>query len=73
MLDVLTRRLFTVKWLGSSAPGSFALDGKLSKDDMVLAVRRWADAKGRAIVQPGECIQGVCGLHRADTTSSPQS
>lgn len=47
-----------IKWLGPAAPGAFALDGKLSKDEMIVAVRRWADSKGRAIVQPGEsrCI-----------------
>lgn len=41
-----------VKWLGASAPGSLALDGKMSREDMFQAVNRWAEAKGRAIVQP---------------------
>ncbi|PWN45805.1 putative RAD54-DNA-dependent ATPase of the Snf2p family [Ceraceosorus guamensis] len=41
-----------VKWLGASAPGAFALDGALSREEMIAAVRRWADAKGRSIVQP---------------------
>ncbi|KAK0551042.1 DNA-dependent ATPase protein rad54 [Tilletia horrida] len=30
-----------VKWLGPAAPGTLALDGKLGKDDMLVAVRRW--------------------------------
>ncbi|KAL4403084.1 DNA-dependent ATPase protein Rad54 [Malassezia pachydermatis] len=41
-----------VKWLGPSAPGSLALDGKLSREQMFESVQRWADATGRAIVQP---------------------
>ncbi|KAE8222061.1 hypothetical protein CF319_g4684 [Tilletia indica] len=41
-----------VKWLGAAAPGTLALDGKLSKDDMLLAVRRWCDVSGRAVTQP---------------------
>lgn len=43
-----------VKWLGSAAPGTLALDGKLSKDEMITAVHRWSAAKGRANGQPGE-------------------
>ncbi|KAK0545840.1 DNA-dependent ATPase protein rad54 [Tilletia horrida] len=41
-----------VKWLGAAAPGTLALDGKLSKDEMLLAVRRWCDASARAVTQP---------------------
>lgn len=41
-----------VKWLGTSAPGSLALDGKMGREEMFQAVNRWAEAKGRAIVQP---------------------
>ncbi|PWN26838.1 hypothetical protein BDZ90DRAFT_241354 [Jaminaea rosea] len=41
-----------VKWLGSAAPGTLALDGKLSKDEMITAVHRWSAAKGRANGQP---------------------
>jgi DNA repair and recombination RAD54-like protein len=40
------------KWLGSAAPGNLALDGKLSKDEMITAVHRWSQAKGRANGQP---------------------
>ncbi len=40
------------KWLGASAPGNLALDGKLSKDEMIEATRRWCNASGRAITQP---------------------
>lgn len=46
--------ILIVKWLGASAPGTLALDGKLSKDEMLLAVRRWCDASARAVTQPGE-------------------
>ena len=41
-----------VKWLGAAAPGVLALDGKLSREQMYESVRRWADAKGRAVLQP---------------------
>lgn len=41
-----------VKWLGPAAPGTLALDGKLSKDEMITAVHRWSAAKGRANGQP---------------------
>ncbi|PWN88674.1 putative RAD54-DNA-dependent ATPase of the Snf2p family [Acaromyces ingoldii] len=41
-----------VKWLGASAPGNLALDGKLSKEEMVAAVRRWADNTGKSVTQP---------------------
>lgn len=41
-----------VKWLGPAAPGILALDGKLSKDEMLLAVRRWCEVSGRAVTQP---------------------
>lgn len=41
-----------VKWLGPAAPGTLALDGKLSKDEMITAVHRWSQAKGRANGQP---------------------
>lgn len=47
--------LVTVKWLGTAAPGTFALDGKLSKDEMIEATRRWCNASGRSVTQPGEC------------------
>lgn len=41
-----------VKWLGAAAPGVLALDGKLSREQMFESVQRWADAKGRAVLQP---------------------
>ena len=41
-----------VKWLGASAPGSLALDGRLSREQMFESVQRWADCSGRAIVHP---------------------
>lgn len=41
-----------VKWLGASAPGALALDGKMSREQMFEAVQRWADCQGRAIVHP---------------------
>lgn len=41
-----------IKWLGPAAPGNLALDGKLSKDEMIEATRRWCSASGRAISQP---------------------
>lgn len=41
-----------VKWLGPAAPGVLALDGKLSREQMFDSVHRWADAKGRAVLQP---------------------
>lgn len=41
-----------VKWLGASAPGNLALDGKLSKEEMVAAVRRWVDNTGKSVTQP---------------------
>ncbi|EPQ32395.1 uncharacterized protein PFL1_00591 [Pseudozyma flocculosa PF-1] len=41
-----------VKWLGAAAPGTFALDGKLSKEEMIEAVRRWCSASGRSVTQP---------------------
>ncbi|KAK0521742.1 DNA-dependent ATPase protein rad54 [Tilletia horrida] len=41
-----------VKWLGPAAPGTLALDGKLGKDDMLVAVRRWCEVSGRAVTQP---------------------
>lgn len=41
-----------VKWLGAAAPGNLALDGKLSKDEMIEATRRWCNASGRAVTQP---------------------
>lgn len=41
-----------VKWLGTSAPGALALDGKLSREQMFETVQRWSDCQGRAIVHP---------------------
>ncbi|WFD04962.1 DNA-dependent ATPase protein rad54 [Malassezia vespertilionis] len=41
-----------VKWLGTSAPGALALDGKLSRERMFESVQRWSEAKGRAVVHP---------------------
>lgn len=41
-----------VKWLGPSAPGSLALDGKMSREQMFENVQRWAECTGRAITHP---------------------
>ena len=41
-----------VKWLGTSAPGVFALDGKLNKEQVTDTVRRWCLAKGRSVTAP---------------------
>ncbi|WFD32328.1 DNA-dependent ATPase protein rad54 [Malassezia sp. CBS 17886] len=41
-----------VKWLGASAPGALALDGRLSREQMVDTVQRWCGSTGRAIVHP---------------------
>jgi hypothetical protein len=54
MLPLTSWHETAVKWLGAVAPGVLALDGKLAKDQMLEAVRRWCDAKGRSVTQPGE-------------------
>lgn len=49
---ISTSDSLVVKWLGHAAPGTLALDGKMSKDEAVDAIRRWCDAKGRSVTQP---------------------
>ncbi|KAH8833687.1 DNA repair protein, SNF2 family [Flagelloscypha sp. PMI_526] len=41
-----------VKWLGHSAPGALAVDGKGTKADLLKRVQMWCDAKGRNVTQP---------------------
>ncbi len=41
-----------VKWLGTAAPRTFALDGKLGRKEVEQAVKRWCDASGRAVTTP---------------------
>ncbi|KAG9087282.1 DNA-dependent ATPase protein rad54, partial [Ceratobasidium sp. 370] len=41
-----------VKWLGDSAPKTFAIDGTGTKADLIAAVRRWVAAKGRHVTLP---------------------
>lgn len=45
-----------MKWLGSVAPGVLALDGKLSKDQVTAAIRRWSDLSGKSVTQPGKTM-----------------
>lgn len=40
------------KWLGEAAPGVFALDGKMNKDQVAANVRRWCESKGRQVTSP---------------------
>lgn len=42
-----------VKWLGAKAPATLALDGKLSKEEVVEQIRFWSDKKGKSVTQPG--------------------
>jgi DNA repair and recombination RAD54-like protein len=44
---------FVVKWLGDSAPKTFAIDGTGTKADLIANVRRWVQAKGRHVTLPG--------------------
>ncbi|KAF2174183.1 hypothetical protein M409DRAFT_16453 [Zasmidium cellare ATCC 36951] len=41
-----------VKWLGEGAITPFAIDGKASKDELIIQLRQWASATGRAVVRP---------------------
>ncbi|KAF8710481.1 SNF2 protein, partial [Rhizoctonia solani] len=41
-----------VKWLGDSAPKTFAIDGTGTKADLIANVRRWVQAKGRHVTLP---------------------
>ncbi|KAG8789097.1 DNA-dependent ATPase protein rad54, partial [Serendipita sp. 397] len=41
-----------VKWLGKDAVGSFAIDGREKKADVIEGVRRWVAAKGRNVTLP---------------------
>ncbi|CAE6525495.1 unnamed protein product [Rhizoctonia solani] len=42
-----------VKWLGDSAPKTFAIDGTGTKANLITNVRRWVQAKGRHVTLPG--------------------
>jgi DNA repair and recombination RAD54-like protein len=41
-----------VKWLGEGTITPLALDGKLSKEELGVALKGWRDATGRGIVRP---------------------
>ncbi|EPE26953.1 P-loop containing nucleoside triphosphate hydrolase [Glarea lozoyensis ATCC 20868] len=41
-----------VKWLGPDAIQPFAIDGKLSKEELTSQIRQWAIASGRAVTRP---------------------
>ncbi|KAG9237838.1 P-loop containing nucleoside triphosphate hydrolase protein [Amylocarpus encephaloides] len=41
-----------VKWLGPDAIQPFAIDGKLSKEELTQQIRQWAIATGRAVTRP---------------------
>ena len=43
-----------VKWLGEGAINPLVVDGKGGKEALIPAVRRWVQAKGRAVTLPGE-------------------
>ncbi|QRW14445.1 DNA repair and recombination protein RAD54 [Ceratobasidium sp. AG-Ba] len=51
-----------VKWLGDSAPKTFAIDGTGTKADLIAAVRRWVQAKGRHVTLPVsyETLRTLC-------------
>lgn len=42
-----------VKWLGEGAINPLVVDGKGGKEALIPAVRRWVQAKGRAVTLPG--------------------
>jgi DNA repair and recombination RAD54-like protein len=41
-----------VKWLGKDAVNPFAIDGKASKEELIMQLRQWSIASGRAVVRP---------------------
>ena len=41
-----------IKWLGAGAINPLAIDGSLSKADMIAAVRQWCATTGRSVSQP---------------------
>lgn len=41
-----------VKWLGAGTITPLALDGKLSKEELHVALKAWKDATGRGVVRP---------------------
>lgn len=51
---------FTVKWLGKDSVGSFALDGREKKADVIQGVRRWVAARGRNVTLPGMYFKYLC-------------
>ncbi len=44
-----------VKWLGTGAVNPLLVDGKGGKAELIPAVRRWVQAKGRSVTLPGAC------------------
>lgn len=49
---------YPVKWLGKDAVGSFALDGREKKAEVIQGVRRWVAARGRNVTLPGMSLNG---------------
>lgn len=43
-----------MKWLGQGTVAALAIDGKGTKQELIEKVRRWVQAKGRNVTQPGE-------------------
>lgn len=41
-----------VKWLGPGAVGSFPLDGREKKAEVIQGIRRWVAARGRNVTRP---------------------
>ncbi|KAI9729346.1 MAG: DNA-dependent ATPase protein rad54 [Cirrosporium novae-zelandiae] len=41
-----------VKWLGKDAITPFAIDGKLSKDELGQQLKQWSIASGRSVIRP---------------------
>jgi hypothetical protein len=62
-----------VKWLGEGAINPLVVDGKGGKEVLIPAVRRWVQAKGRAVTLPGGSLRCSAITHarvRARLTSS---
>ena len=43
-----------VKWLGPGAINPLVVDGKGGKAELIPAVRRWVQARGRSVTLPGQ-------------------
>lgn len=58
-----------VKWLGEGAINPLVVDGKGGKEALIPAVRRWVQAKGRAVTLPGELYYAETGADETDAAS----